>query len=141
MRVVLETLAAKRASGTITATELKRLERTILLAERCIDRKDPRGIIECNTRFHEGICKASRSRRIFAINLTLRDHMFRFRNMGSFVPEIAREANQGHRKILEAIKKADTDAIERTIRSHLSWTKEDIIRKIKNAPNLNPKES
>lgn len=131
IRVVLETLAAKRASVKITPKELNRLERIIRLTDEQLKNDKTEGITDLNTEFHELICRASRSRRILAISQNLRDHMLRFRRMGLRVPAIAREANEGHRRILESIKKADVQAIEKAVHAHLFWTRDAIMRSVR----------
>lgn len=131
IRVALETLAAKRASVKIKPKELSRMERIVMLTDERLKKGKTEGVIDLNTEFHELICRASRSRRILAISQNLRDHMLRFRRMGLYVPEIAQEANEGHRRILESIKKGETKTIEKAVHAHLVWTRNDIMRAIR----------
>jgi DNA-binding GntR family transcriptional regulator len=128
IRIALETLAAKRASQKISAAELKELYDIVKQSEACIRSNDTKGIVALNTKFHEGICKASHSPRILEINLNLRDHMLMLRNRTRIVGHAAMENNEGHRRILKAIEQSDFDAIEETVRSHLEITRTDIAR-------------
>lgn len=131
IRVVLETLAAKWAAARITKPQLKRLEKILEVTNRCVQRKETSGVVELDTEFHEIICKASGSKRIVEMGQTLRDHMLRFRMISLRVPEIAGRANEGHGKIVEAIKKEDFKAIEAAVRYHMDFTKRDIIYTIR----------
>ena len=97
-------------------------------AKACIQSNDTKGIVVLNTKFHEGICKASHSHRILDINLNLRDHMLMLRNRTQIVGHVAMENNEGHRKILKAIEQSNFDEIEETVRNHLDITRKDIAR-------------
>jgi DNA-binding GntR family transcriptional regulator len=131
IRVAVETLAAKRASAKITSRELNRLERIIRLTEGRLKSDKTDGVADLNTEFHERICRASRSQRILAISQNLRDQMLRFRRIALREPEVAREANEGHRHILESIKSADMQAIEKAVHAHLVWTRDHIIHSVR----------
>jgi len=91
-----------------------------------IEKGDGPMIVELDTRFHELICKASRSKRIEEISQTLRDHMLRFRMEALCEPEVARRSNEGHRRILRAIGERDEIEIGAAVRYHLKWTKMDV---------------
>jgi len=131
IRIALEILAAKRAASRITLKELSRLAKILQLAGRRIAKDDTRGIVEINTKFHEIICRASRSNRILEINQNLRDHMLRYRTMSLGETAIARRAHEGHCHIFDAIKGGNPEAIESAVRRHLSRTKKDIIESIR----------
>ena len=131
IRIAIETLAAKRASQKISEEELKELYNIVTLADECISNNDTEALVNLNTRFHEGICKASHSRRILEIALGLRDHMLMLRNRTQVIGQIALENNEGHRKILQAIEQSDFDAIEKTVRSHLDLTRRDMARSVR----------
>jgi len=130
IRVALETLAAKWAAQRITAREINGLERIVRLTEKQVQNDDTRGVADLDTAFHEIICKASRSQRILKMSQTLQDHMLRYRMMSLGVTSIARRANKGHQKILDAIKEADMRGIEGAIKTHMKQTKRDVIGKI-----------
>ena len=130
IRIALETLAAKWASKQISPSKIKRLEKIILLTDKCIEKRDAQRVVDLDTEFHEIICKASKSERIEEISQTLRDHMLRFRITGLRIPEIARRSNEGHRRIVDSIKNKDMQEIESAVRYHLIWTKKDLIQAI-----------
>ena len=134
IRLALETLAAKWASTKITSKGLKRLDRIVLLTDKHIEKNETQVVVELDTEFHDIICKASRSRRLEEISQNLRDHMLRFRMTALCVAEIAYRSNEGHRRILQAVKKRDMNEIESAVSFHLNWTKKDVkdvIEKIK----------
>jgi DNA-binding GntR family transcriptional regulator len=126
IRASLETLAAKWAAAQITATELRRLERNIQQTAKSIEKNDTRAVVRLDTEFHDIICSASKSPRIEEISQTLRDHMLRFRMKGLCIPEIAYRSNEGHRRILQAIKSGDPQEIESAVSFHLNSTKKNV---------------
>lgn len=131
IRIALETLAATWASAHITKQELDRLNQIILLTEKHIRKNEMEEVIKLDSEFHEILCKASKSQRIEEISQSLRDHMLKFRIKALCVPEIAYRSNEGHRRILQAVKKRDTNKIGETVRFHLNRTKRDVANVIK----------
>lgn len=131
IRLALEPLAAKWCAEKLLPKDIKRLGKIVLLSDRYLERGDALKVVELDGEFHEIIYRASKSQRIEAILQTLRDHMLRFRMIGLRVPEIARRSNEGHRRIVDAIKRKDMRKIESAVRYHLDWTKKDMIRAIR----------
>jgi DNA-binding GntR family transcriptional regulator len=130
IRFAIETLAAKWAAEKISAAELNRLDEIIELTHQSIAARDTDAIIELDAEFHDIISKASRSRRLEEISQTLRDHMLRFRLKGLWNSEIAARSNEGHRRILQAIRDKSMLKIEEAFRFHLSRTREDVMERI-----------
>jgi len=58
----------------------------------------------------------------------LRRHMLRYRLESLYLPDTARRALQGHRRIVEGIKRKDRRGIEKAIRAHLEFAKRSIQR-------------
>jgi DNA-binding GntR family transcriptional regulator len=131
IRMTLETLAAIWASANMTSKEIDRLEQIILLTEENIKSNGMEEVIKLDSEFHEIICRASKSQRIEEISQSLRDHMLKFRIKALCVPSIAHRSNEGHRKILHALKARDPKKIRGAIRFHLNRTKIDVTNVIK----------
>ncbi|MGD0917827.1 MAG: GntR family transcriptional regulator [Thermodesulfobacteriota bacterium] len=126
IRFVLETLAAKWASTMISEKELARLGKIILLTERYIQRKNPQAVVKLDTEFHDILCKASKSERIKELSQSLRDQMLKFRMKGLCLPEFARRSNEGHQRILKAVKSKKKKRIESAVKFHLDRTQKDM---------------
>ena len=56
--------------------------------------------------------------------------MLRLRLKGLGIPEIATKSNQGHRKIVKALKKKDSKEIEDAISFHLNGTRKSVSERI-----------
>jgi DNA-binding GntR family transcriptional regulator len=67
VRRVLEGMAAGLAADFITAREIVQLERCELELERAVGKRQLALAVECNLRFHLGICRASRSATIISV--------------------------------------------------------------------------
>ena len=130
IRLALESLSAKWAASRISAEELERLDDIIELTDQSIAAGEMDTVIELDGEFHDIISKASQSRRLEEMSQTLRDHMLRLRLKGLGVPEIAVKSNQGHRKILRALKKKDPVQIEAAVNYHLNGTRKSVSERI-----------
>jgi DNA-binding GntR family transcriptional regulator len=126
IRLALETLAVKWASTKISEKELARLGKIILLSEKYIQRNDPQAVVKLDTEFHDIICKASKSERIIDLSQSLRDQMLKFRMKGLRFPENVRRSNEGHQRILKAMKSKNMKRIESAVRFHIDRTEKDM---------------
>jgi DNA-binding GntR family transcriptional regulator len=130
-RTAIEQLAARWAIEKITPEELERLEENLKKADRIIKEGLTKKMIDLDTEFHEVICKASRSKRLYQISQMLRDHMLKFRIACLHVPEIAKRARDGHFEILKTIKLKDPQKTDDSILQHMLETKKDILNYMK----------
>ena len=55
------------------------------------------------------------------------DRMLKLRMDGLCIPEVAYRSNEGHRRILQAVKRKNIKEIESAYRFHLAGTKKNII--------------
>ncbi len=126
-REAIEQLATKWAIEKLTDEELERLEENLQKTDRLLANGHLKKMIDLDTEFHEVICKASRSRRLYQISQILREHMLKFRMTCLHIPEIAKKARDGHFEILAAIKSKNLGRVEHSIRNHMDETKKDIL--------------
>lgn len=126
-RTAIEQLAARWALEKITPEEIERIENNLKKADRILKNGMTRKMIDLDTEFHEIICKASRSKRLYQISQMLREHMLKFRIACLHLPEIAKRARDGHFEILKAIKSKDPRKTDDSILRHMLITKKDIL--------------
>lgn len=126
-RTAIEQLAAKWAIEKINAEELGRLEKNLRKTDQILENGSTKKMIDLDTEFHEIICKASRSRRIYQISQILREHMLKLRMACLHIPEIAKKARDGHFEIFNAVKAKDPKMLDEAVFSHMRETKKDII--------------
>ncbi len=130
-RTAIEQLAARWALEKITPEEIERLEDNLKKVERILKNGLTKKMIDLDTEFHEIICKASRSKRLYQISQILREHMLKFRIACLHIPKIAERARDGHFEILKAIKLKDPQKSDDSILRHMLETKKDILSYIK----------
>jgi DNA-binding GntR family transcriptional regulator len=126
-RTAIEQLATRWAIEKITPEELERLENNLKKADQILKKGLTQKMIDLDTEFHEIICKASRSKRLYQISQMLREHMMRFRIACLHIPEIAKRSRDGHFEILKAIKSKDPQKTDDSILQHMLITKKDIL--------------
>ncbi len=126
-RTAIEQLAARWALEKITPEEIERIESNLKKADRILRNGMTRKMIDLDTEFHEIICKASRSKRLYQISQMLREHMLKFRIACLHLPEIAKRSRDGHFEILKAIKSKDPRKTDDSILQHMLITKKDIM--------------
>lgn len=128
IRAVNEILAARWAMERITPKELGVLERNLEQAGKDIQRGNLKGFVERDGEFHDILARTSGSERLVELCHMLRRHMLRYRLESLYLPDTARRALQGHRRIVEGIKRKDMRGIEKAIRDHLEFAKRSIQR-------------
>lgn len=126
-RAAIEQLAARCALEKITSDDLGKIERNLAKTDQILKTGQTKKMIDLDTEFHEIICKASRSKRLYQIAQMLREHMLRFRKSCLHIPEIAKKARAGHQEIYRAIKLRDPKKLNCAMSAHMEDTKKDIM--------------
>lgn len=128
IRAVNETLAAKWAMRRISDREIEALEKNVAGAEEEVLKGKPKSFVESDAEFHDILARASGSKRLLELCQLLRRHMLRYRIESLYLRETALKAIDGHRRILDCIKRKDAEGIEDAINRHLDQSKKDIQR-------------
>ncbi|MBW2130300.1 MAG: GntR family transcriptional regulator [Deltaproteobacteria bacterium] len=126
IRAVNETLAARWAIKRITSKNIRALEKNIEEAEREVKEGNPKAFVERDAEFHEILVRASGSERLMELCEQLRRHMLRYRIESLYLAETALAAIEGHKGILECLKKRDEKRIGTAVRRHLEFAKRSI---------------
>lgn len=127
VRTAIEQVAAQWAMERITEGELLALEAIVAKSDRLLEEGHPDGMIELDTEFHDAICRAARSKRLYQISQMLREQMLQLRIRMLYLPDIARRAGAGHRMVLAALEQKDGEALTRAVQTHMDETKQDIL--------------
>jgi len=130
-RAAIEQLVARRAIERITPEELDQIERNVTRTDQVLKTGQTKRMIDLDTEFHEIICRASRSRRLYQIAQILREHMLKFRKACLHFPEIAERARDDHFLILKAFRAKDPRKLDEAMGSHMAHTKRDILDHIR----------
>jgi DNA-binding GntR family transcriptional regulator len=107
---------------------VEELEKNISLAEEKVSKGDVRAFVGMDARFHEIISKFSGSKRLLELAQTLRRHMLRYRIQSIYSVDNVLRAIEGHKGIVQAIRKRDPEEVTQAIRHHMEQSKRDVLR-------------
>jgi DNA-binding GntR family transcriptional regulator len=130
-REEIEKVAVRWASAKILPRELDRLKVNLERTDEILQCGDTHQMIDLDTAFHHILYRATRSKTLFQISQALSDRTLKFRIACVHLPEVAKRAREGHRRIYEALKGGSAVDAETAVESHLTETREDIIRSLK----------
>ena len=120
IRRVLEGLATSIAAEKITQEETKKLEKITKKMSICISKNDVVVYSELNAEFHKIILNTCGNKRLMKIcnNLSSSDHRFRIRSLRSNPGRLKYSLGE-HWKIVEALKKKDSEQAEKLSQKHI----------------------
>lgn len=126
MRIVNETLAAKWAIQRITSGLVESLEENIRKTEEESLKGNPRSFVELDGKFHEILQRGSGSEILVKYCMQLRRNMLLWRVRSIHSVETVFAALEGHKAILECIRRGADDEVGRAIREHINYAKKNI---------------
>ena len=126
-RAAIEQLVAGCALEKITPDELDKLERNLGKTDQILKAGLTKKMIDLDSEFHEMICKASRSKRLYQIAQMLREHMLKLEVM----PSYTRNSGKGPgRSLSRSSGRSRPKTAQNSTRrwlSHMDNTKKDIL--------------
>jgi DNA-binding GntR family transcriptional regulator len=129
IRMLIEGLAARWAVEKITPAELAELKEAVDLEEFYTNKNDSNHLLIFDSKFHDIIFKASKSKPLMHTLSTFHHYVQRARNASMKSPVRAREVLEEHRAILKAFIDKDPDQAERLTTEHIRNASENLIRK------------
>jgi len=119
IRMLIEGLAARWATEKITDEELAELKEAVELEEFYTNKNDVNHMLKFDSKFHEIIFKASKSKPLMHTLSTFHHYVQKARNISLGSPGRAREALEEHKAILQAIIDKDPDRAEKLTTQHV----------------------
>ena len=119
IRMLIEGLAARWATEKITDAELDELKEAIDFEEFYTLKNDTIHLLLFDSRFHEIIFKASKSKPLMHTLSTFHHYIQRARNASFATPGRAQSALQEHKSILQAILERNPEKAEKLIIEHI----------------------
>lgn len=116
---VLEGLCAREAVERCTAEDRERLEQLHAQLEAYAQALDVDRYYEVNFEFHQALQELSRNRWLQRVAADLRKILRLARHTQLTAHGRLQESLQEHRKIMEAFRRRDPDAVEQTMKEHL----------------------
>lgn len=120
IRMMIEGLAARWAAENITPEELEELKEAVDLEEFYTMKNDREHILKFDSRFHDILFKASKSKPLMHMLRTFHHYVQRARNASFESPGRAKKVLEEHKAILDAIIEGDAEKAERLTNEHVS---------------------
>jgi DNA-binding GntR family transcriptional regulator len=119
IRMLIEGLAARWATEKISPEELKELKDAAELEEFYTRKSDLNHLLQLDSRFHDIIFKASKSKPLMHTLSTFHHYVQRARSISLNSPDRAQKALEEHKAILKAIEERDADKAEKLTTEHV----------------------
>ena len=128
IRMLIEGLAARWAAEKITAQELEELKEAVDLEEFYTTRNDSSHLLQFDTRFHDIIFKASKSKPLMHTLSTFHHYVQKARKLSMSSPVRAAEVLEEHKAILQAIIDKDAYKAERLTTEHVKNASSNLLK-------------
>lgn len=119
IRMLIEGLAARWATEKITDVELAELKEAIELEEFYTIKNDMSHLLHFDTRFHDIIFKACKSKPLMHTLSTFHHYVQKARNISLSSPGRARLVHEEHKAILQAIMERNAEKAEKLTTEHV----------------------
>jgi DNA-binding GntR family transcriptional regulator len=128
IRAVLEGYAARLAAIKHSKEELEALESKIEEFGKCLDRNQLNKLALINTEFHDMLYAMSKSPKLIHLINSLKDQIFRFRQMILKEAKMAKVSNEDHKQMLKFIRRRDANGVELLVRDHILRGQEVVLK-------------
>lgn len=119
IRMMIEGLAARWATEHITPEEIQELKDALDLEEFYTMKKDADHILKIDSKFHDILFRASKSKPLMHMLRTFHHYVQRARNASFESPERAKKVLEEHKAIFDAVVEGDADKAERVTKEHV----------------------
>jgi len=134
IRIMIEGLAARWAAEQISDEELKQLQEAIELEEFYTLKNDLEHLLQLDSRFHQIMYAASKSRPLMYMLKTFHQYIQHARSLSLETPGRAYKALQEHKAILQAIREHDGRRAEDLTAEHIRRASENLLNAVRNRP-------
>jgi len=118
--VELEALCAQLAARRMTPSQIERLAARHAVAQPLVEAGDHDGYYLANVQFHQALYAGARNAFLERQTLYLSRRLSPYRRLQLRRPRRLATSNREHGQIIEAIRKADSDAAARIMREHVT---------------------
>lgn len=130
IRTALESYAAYLATLHMTPDRLSALEKKIQETEKALRSGEDEKVVQLHTEFHDLLYKSCKSKKLTEMINNFRDYFYRYRSALLKTRYGIHDSMEGHRHMLEAMKKRNPRLVEKLVRKHLGRGKDIIIKEI-----------
>ena len=131
LRGLLEGYAAALAAKKGDEELFDELEEIRKRSEEALEKNATDELVKLNTQFHETLYRRCGNHKLLELIKDLRDQFFRFRTSILRIKGMPRVSIEDHYKMLELMRKGESQAVEKLVREHIGRGKERLLREIK----------
>jgi DNA-binding GntR family transcriptional regulator len=128
IRMLIEGLAAKWAAEKITPHEIDELKEAVELEEFYTMKSNIDQLLQFDTRFHDLIYKACKSKPLMHVLSTFHNYIRKARKISMSSPKRAMEVLKEHKAILQAIIERDAARAEKLATQHAKNASENLLK-------------
>jgi DNA-binding GntR family transcriptional regulator len=130
IRAALESYAAVRACERMTDDLVAAFKNSIEATVEALKQGDMKKVKVLNAEFHQMIYKAAQSDMLSSLINTFVDHISRYRKPLLDSERMAMISVEGHREMVEAMRKGDKEDVEKIVKAHILKGKMLILEEI-----------
>jgi DNA-binding GntR family transcriptional regulator len=127
LRILLESHAARVATGKLTAEELRRLVSVMAEAEAAFEHGERIVAADIGRHLHELLIEKVDNQRMRSILDELESHYARIRRFAALIPSRFRTSHEQHKAILEALQSGDPGRAAEAMEEHLASVRDDVL--------------
>lgn len=131
LRGLLEGYAAALAAKKGDEELFDELEEILKRSEEALEKNDIDELVKLNTQFHETLYRRCGNHKLLELIKDLRDQFFRFRTSILRIKGMPRVSIEDHYKMLELMRKGESQAVEKLVREHIGRGKKRLLREIR----------
>jgi DNA-binding GntR family transcriptional regulator len=124
IRKLFEAFAVPLIVERITASEIEALKKNITEAQAYLKRNDFHNIVQCETKFHEILWRATKAEVFFQTISSLSDKFQWIRAIALSAKGACRESIDDHKKILSLVERKDSTTLKKFIALHIEHARE-----------------
>ena len=130
IRGVLEGLAVRMAAQKINRREIDELEEIVNQMDLYVTKKDLTSYCKADDEFHNLILNVCGNKRIINIRDNLGNFIYRYRMRSLSIPGRLKHSLEEHRKIMESLKKRNSEDGDRLSQIHMENTVINILKNV-----------
>ena len=126
VRMAIEPLSVRLAIERCSDEDVAQLEHIHRKFTAAVNSHDVPAISINDEKFHSAIVEFSRNQLLISISKQVEKHVKNFRSKTFYIPQNAANAIEPHQNILDAFKRRDAAAGERSMEEHLNLVVKDL---------------
>ena len=130
LRLIIETAVVDRVVENSTPEQIAKLREITTVSYSLDDPKSQVQFLEANCRFHLILAEPSGNIRLLRTLESLMIDMDRLFHLGLRLRDSDQEMTKGHNEVVDALESGDVEALRRLIISHISASKDRIMKAI-----------